>query len=283
MRNWSIRTSAAVRVLSLPRINASRVARFEYARKEIHIVAVRLPFHFVGHDGSRSIRRLRFRRHEQREPGGSAGLSRRSGDPRRRRRSTASIHTRRRCFSPAIAPSKSSARCAFPSSIIRRSASARRPAKRSSPSTPLRAGNLPRRHGDHARSRRPARDRRLRARRSNGRSRCGVSTRSARSIISPARSTTRSPRRSGARSPPRTRRRRRSRHEPWIDAVGPISTNMSRRSRDASGHLPGGRDRRARAREPHRLRPHRPAADASAAAAGLSAASTAIFISAISS
>ena len=67
------------------------------------------------------------------------------------------------------------------------------------------------------------------ARRSNGRSTWGASTRTARSIIWRMRSTTSSPMRSAAPSPPPTRRRRSSRPSRGSTRSAPISTSKSRR------------------------------------------------------
>jgi integrase len=52
-----IAATRAANAVSLPRINTSRVTRLQYARKKIDVVAARLPFHFVGRNGSRSIGR----------------------------------------------------------------------------------------------------------------------------------------------------------------------------------------------------------------------------------
>ena len=77
---------------------------------------------------------------------------------------------------------------------------------------------------------RQARDRRLRRRRSNGRSRCSVSTRSGPSTTSPAKSTKRWPTRSAAPSPPLTPRRVASTPNPGSRRSAPISTNTAKRS-----------------------------------------------------
>ena len=69
------------------------------------------------------------------QSGGGVCLPRRSGNPRRRESARASTPMRRRCFSPAIARSRSSAPCAFRFSIIPRSISAKRPARPSCRST----------------------------------------------------------------------------------------------------------------------------------------------------
>ncbi len=127
------------------------------------------------------------------------------------RASSASTPMRPRSFSPARARSRSSARCVFRSSIIPRWRSAKRPARPRSRST-----DRSRRRSiagwSQSRAGPAASPSAARASRWNGRWRCGVSTKTGRSIIWPraARSTRGWPTRSAARWPRRMRARRRA-------------------------------------------------------------------------
>ena len=185
------------------------------------------------------------------QPGRGAGLSGRSRDPRRRRRSSASIRMRRRCFSPAIARSRSSARCAFRFSTIRRSPSARRPAKPRSRSTrPTRrkstAASSPSRAKPTAGSRSAAP-----ARRSNGRSRCAASTNS-RTLDHLAGEIDDALAEALGRAVAAAHAQAPAVEAEAVDRRGRLLYRRARRRRSANAHedLSGGGDRRARAREP---------------------------------
>ena len=152
--------------------------------------------------------------------------------PMAARRSSASTPMRPRCFSPASARSRSSARCAFRSSTIRRWRSARPPARRSSRSTGRSRREIYRGvRGDHARGGRQARARRQRrAGRMGGRDAAlRRGRRRSTSWRRRAGSTPHSPTRSAARSRPRMPRRRRSRPSRGSRRSPTISTRTTRR------------------------------------------------------
>ena len=197
-----------------------------------------------------------------RDPGAGLRLAGRPRDPWRSERSSASTPMPPRCFLPARAPSRSSARCAFPfldySTLAKRKQRLRGGA-RGQPA--VRARNLPRRRADHARAGRPARARRRRhAGRMGGRNaplRRGCDPRPAGGggpgRCDPCRRAR--PRGGGGacRRRPRSMPARGSRRWPTI------STSTSRPSARAPELFPGGGGRRARAREPRRLCAHPPA------------------------
>ena len=151
--------------------------------------------------------------------------------PMAARRLRASTPMPPRCFSPALARSRSSARCAFPFWTIRPSPSAKAPAKRSFGSI---GRSRPRSTaawwGSRARRTAPSSSM-APARRWSGRSKCTASTRMRRSTgwRRRARSMRRCPRRSGARWRPFTPAPARSKPSPGSRRSPTISSKTTPR------------------------------------------------------